>query len=174
MNKKQIQDVKKKLLEINTLISDLDPAIRSAAFNILAPLFFGDNGDNGKAEPAKISNKGKGPSLKAAHATDAGTFFAAFTHDKPNDNVHLIAAWLYSQYGLFPITRKDISDRAADIGLTIPGRPDMTMKAALHEKKKLYKKQGKGWQLTVHGETYLKKTYSVKKGSTPRPAEDDK
>lgn len=171
MDKKQIEDVKKKLLEINTLISSLNPEIRAAAFDVLAPFYFSQDRE---PELVELPIKGKKGVVKTEHPADSGAFFAAFTHDKPSDNVHLITAWLYSQYGIFPITRKEIGDFSADVGLTIPDRPDRTMAAAVSEKKKLYKKQGSGWQLTVHGESYMKQTYNVKKGSKPRPTEDNK
>jgi len=170
MDQKQIQDTKKKLLEINAIVTELDPAIRSAAFDLLAPLYFRDTGE---PTPPKKLRKEKKRAVQVKHSNDPGEFFEAFTHDKPNDNVHLIVAWLYSQYGLFPITSKDVRDLADETGLTIPERPDKTMNVAKRDKKKLYRRHGTGWQLTVHGEAYLKKNYSVKKGSKSRPAESN-
>lgn len=170
MDKKPIEETKKKLLEINAMISDLDPAIRSAAFDILVPLYFADADESRPRQRADKSRKSSG----AAEPSDVlEKFFEEFTSEKPDDNVHLIAAWLYSQFGVFPITRKDVEDLATSIGLTIPERPDKTMGTAKYNKKSLYHKQNKGWQLTVHGEGYLKKTYNVKKGNKPRPSEDE-
>jgi hypothetical protein len=168
MEKRHIEDIKKRLREINSIISDLDPAIRSAAFDLLAPLYFRDSG-----EPVsdKKSSKDKKQATKTEHPDDLKTFCEAYSHDKANINVHLLAAWLYSQHGLFPITRKDINDLAAENSLTIPERPDKTMDTAKHKKKNLYRKHGVGWQLTVHGESFLKKKYDVKKGNKPRLSE---
>lgn len=42
MNKEKIAEVQSKLREINETIAKLDPAIRSAAFEIMVPYYFGD------------------------------------------------------------------------------------------------------------------------------------
>ena len=90
-----------------------------------------------------------------------------FDHKQPKNNVLLIVAWLYSQYGVFPITTKEIKDIGNSTGLVIPGRPDNTMRTAKKKGKNLFNQHGKGWRLTVSGETYLREIYSVKKGNKP-------
>ena len=160
---KQITD---KLTEINKIILKLDPAIRSPAFGILAPFFFEETpgGDTvtegGKNEPNKVST------------ADKEEFFNSFDNNKPKDNVFLIVAWFYSQYGLFPITRRMLNEEASKAGLIIPERSDNTMRMAKHKGKTLFRQKSSGWQLTVSGEAFVKETYSVTKGKKPLPSEE--
>lgn len=168
MAKEKIGDVKKKLLEINKAISSLDPAIRSAAFEILAPYYFEEEAE-GQGKRRQKAKKDK--LIKPSTDTPEG-FFTSFDYEKPSDNVVLIAAWLYSQYGVIPITNNEIKDQADNAGLTVPDRSDTTMRNAKRNGKNLFRKRGNGYQLTVHGEKYVKDTYSIRKGAKPVPAEN--
>ncbi len=169
MSEERLLKAQKKLLAINKSITRLDPAIRLAAFEILAPYYFGEEPGPPKKKADKAGKSAK-PDVSSREK-----FFGSFDHKKPGDNVHLVAAWLYSQHGVFPITSKDISDVAGDIGLTIPMRPDNTMRSAKHNGNNLYKKKkkAKGWQLTVKGEAYMRETYDVKKGTKTRPTDEE-
>ncbi|HEX03996.1 MAG TPA: hypothetical protein ENH10_02425 [Bacteroidetes bacterium] len=169
MNDDLIKDAKKKLADINKTVAALDPSIRSAAFDILAPLYFEDH------DPAeKDSSDGKTPRRrKPASSANSEKFFSAHDHDKPKDNVHLIAAWFYSQYGVTPLTKADLIEMGSEVGLTIPDRPDNTMRQAKSDGKNLYRQKSGGWQPTVNGEAYLKSQYSVGKGKKIRPTGDD-
>lgn len=169
MDDSQIQDAKEKLAAINKIITTLDPAIRAAAFEILEPLFF----DDSPVTREKGGDKRPKRTRRAGATDDAGKFFSSFEHDKPNENVHLIVAWFYSQYGVFPVSTAELRQTADSVGLTVPARPDATMRVAKVKGKKLYQKKPAGYQLTVHGENHLKETYGVKKGTKPRPIEDD-
>jgi hypothetical protein len=42
------------------------------------------------------------------------------------------------------------------------------MYAAQKDGKSLYRKRDDGYQLTVHGEAYVKQTFNIKKGTLPR------
>jgi len=83
----------------------------------------------------------------------------------------LLAAWLYSQYGAYPVEAKEIKEFADECGLVIPNRSDNTMRQAKDKGKSLFNQQGKGWKPTVSGELYLKNTYNVKKGNKELPKE---
>lgn len=166
MAKEKIADVKKKLFEINKIISRLEPAIHSAAFEILAPHYFEEEAEG------RGRQKGKQVKIKKPPTDTPEKFFSSFEHEKPSDNVILIAAWLYSQYGVIPITNNEIKEQADNAGLTVPDRSDTTMRNSKKDSKNLFRKRGKGYQLTVHGEKYVKKTYSIKKGKKPLPAEN--
>ena len=83
----------------------------------------------------------------------------------------LLVAWLYGIYGVYPITAKEIKELGDSCGLVIPARPDNTMRKAKKNGKSLFSQQGKGWQLTVSGEMFLKEAYKVKKGNKPLPKE---
>jgi hypothetical protein len=165
-----IQEIEKKLAEINKVILNYDPAIRLAAFEILAPFYFDKEG---QVIDRKRPVKGKENNVQKLSADDLEAFFKSFDHKKPKDNVLLIAAWLYSQYGVFPITTDDIKTYADKTGLTVPERSDNTMRSSKKKSKSLFRQQGAGWALTVHGEAHVKEVYGVKKGAKARPSETD-
>ena len=102
------------------------------------------------------------------------TFFASFDHDKPADNVKLIAAWFYREYGIDPFSLEQLRQEANSVGITIPSRPNATLKAARDKGKKLFSTAGRSkFKLTIHGEASLKESYSVKKGIKSRPQEGE-
>ena len=163
MDKKIIEEVKQHLLDINKTIASLDPAIRGAAFNILAPYYFDKippPADDKKTPPAKKQ-------LPSSDTASIESFFATHEHDKPAENVFLIAAWLYSQHGTTPLTAALCNEISSQVGITVPGRADNTMRQAKHNGKNLFRQQGKGWMLTTSGELYVKETYGVRKGNKP-------
>lgn len=170
MNNDSIKDAEKKLASINKTIAGLDPSIRAAAFEVLAPLYFEDYepGHDGSATP-----KGRKHKPKPQQQEDCVQFLEEREHDKPKDNVHLIMAWLYSQYGVAVISIKEIRKCAAEASVTIPDRPDNLMRVAKHKGKIIYKQKDKGWRISVNGEAFVKETYDVKKGKKPRPSGDD-
>lgn len=170
MNDERIKDAKKKLADINKTIGGLDASIRAAAFEILTPLYFDDYEADHTGD-----KKEKKPRTRRTRVApgDPAKFFNEHDHDRPKDNVHLIAAWFYSQYGVTPITPAEVRECANGVGLTIPERPDNTMRTAKKDSKNLYRQKNSGWQLTVNGEAYAKETYGVKKGNKPRPSGDD-
>src|SRR5262249_44693974 len=95
--------------------------------------------------------------------------FTKHTHDKAADNVKLIAASYFSEFGSEPVTTEDIKSRAREVGITIPDRPDVTLKSAISGGKKLFNAVGRGkFKITVHGENYLREAYGVKKGTKTR------
>jgi hypothetical protein len=156
MDHSEFAEVKKRLVEINKVIESLDPSIRASAFEILRPHLL----PNVDGAPPKIGRNGDGGSgaMKSDRKPeDQAEFFSSRekADARPKDNVHLIAAWLYSQYGLHAITAKDVKGCADDIGITIPDRSDNTMRTAKEDGNLLYRQKGKGWQLTVKGEAYF-------------------
>jgi hypothetical protein len=165
MGNDTIDDVKGKLTELNEFVKPFCPEIRPLAFNILAPLYFDGLAQNRK--PIIPSGVDQVDETQICTSDDMGTFFCSFDHKQPKNNVLLITAWLYSQYGVFSINGKTIKDIGNDTGLVIPSRPDNTMRTAKKKGKSLFNQQGKGWKLTVSGESYLRETYGVKKGNKP-------
>ncbi len=152
MDKQQFQERVKKLKEINKVIESLDPSIKEAGFKLLQSYATGKEKES--------TNGGDDESL-----TNKEKFFTKFSHDQPADNVFLITAYFYSQYGTSPISIKEIKEVADDVGLTIPNRPDMTLKNAQRDGKSLFTSKTRGsWNPTVHGEKFLKEEYEVRKG----------
>ncbi|WP_152521661.1 hypothetical protein [Marinimicrobium sp. LS-A18] len=169
MNKKNITEVQSKLLEMNEVIEKLDPAIRSAAFEIMVPYYFDSQpSQKHKHEDSSTGQKDRSGREKA-DTSDLSSFIGSFEHGKPKDNVMLLAAWMYSQYGAHPIQAKEIKELSDACGLVIPARPDNTMRTAKDKGKSLFTQQGKAWKPTVSGEIYLKETYAVTKGNKTIP-----
>lgn len=166
------EKVKKTLLEMNELISKLDPAIREPAFEVMVPYYF--EGTTLKQPPAQTPPAVNPPPNPAVspNTSDLGEFISAFDHDQPKDNVMLLVAWLYSNYGAQPIQAKEIKELADACGLVTPSRPDNTMRQSKKNGKSLFTQQGKGWKLTVSGEMHFKETYNVTKGNKTIPKEE--
>ena len=162
MNESTLKEKTKRLLEVNEIIKKLDETIRPAAFSLLQGYV------SGGAIPERESQNSS-----SAQDNDAGgreEFFSKFSHDKPADNVKLLSAYLYSQYGTSPFSMEEIKKLANDVGVTVPGRPDMTFVAALEDGKHLFQRGGRGeFRPTVYGEAYFKKTYQVSKGKQQKP-----
>lgn len=172
MDKKDIEGIKEQLLEINKLISQLDPSIRAAAFEILAPYYFSHKQHAPVHAKATSGTESSGSSsTNTPDTSDLGAFISAFDTNKPVDNVMLLVAWLYSNYGTYPITAKEIKELGDSCGLIVPARPDNTMRQAKNSGKSLFNQQAKGWQLTVSGEMFLKENFKVKKGNKLMPKE---
>lgn len=122
-----------------------------------------------KAAKKKPTKGAKRAENKALDAQDPEDFFAQFDHTRSAENVKLIVAWLYSQHGVFPITRAHIKETADNAGLTVAERSDNTMRQAKANGKALFTQGSKGWKLTLAGERYMKEAYGVKKGNKPLP-----
>lgn len=165
MDKKSIEEMKAKLLEISEFVSRLDPSMRVVAFEMLRPRYFGEKSVQKTPDPQNSDMPNAGTATNNGAPTDLADFIKPHEHKKPADNILLLAAWLYSTRGVYPITVKEVKDLGDSCGLVIPGRPDNTMRTTKKKGKSLFNQQGKGWQPTVSGETYLKDTYKVKKGN---------
>lgn len=171
MDENLIKQAKKNLLDINKTITSLDPAIRAAAFEILAPYYFDEY------EPPANDEDGGKDKRKKRKPIETGSmeaFFVKHEHGKPKDNVFLIAAWLYSQHGVIPVTAKLCEQLADKNGIVIPNRPDNTMRHSTRKGKGIFRQEGKGWLLTTQGELYVKETYNIRKGNKPPPDTGDK
>jgi hypothetical protein len=162
--KAKMDEIVKKLHELNDVIKSLDPSIRQQSFDLLRPLFFGTQSEEDDSTPF---GKPQGSHNNGQSTQSKEVFFKSFDNKKPSDNVFLIVAWLYSQHGAISIPSDSIKAVAEDTGLIVPERPDMTLRKAQKQGKHLFTKKGSGYMPTVHGEKFLKKTYNVKKGNLP-------
>jgi len=168
MDEKTFRRWAEKLEQIGKLMEKLPSEIRLAAFELLQSYLTETSAEDAeekkRADENKIISKGEWKNKE--------DFFSAFAHDKPSDNAKLIAAYLYHKYGSEPFSTEEVKGIADDVGVTIPGRIDMTLSAAKEKGKKLFTKTGKSkFRPTVNGEVYLKAKYSVKKGTERRPGE---
>jgi len=159
MDQKEFSERSVRLQEVSDVIEKLPPEIRSDAFGLLKDYVLSDS-------------IGRSNRVNDQSAPDTGdvNLFTQFDHDKPSDNVRLIAAHLFREYGSEPFSVDEIKALAAEAGLTVPERVDMTLANATEKGKKLFIATGRGkFKPTVHGEAHLKSAYGVKKGTKPRP-----
>jgi hypothetical protein len=169
MDEKAFKELASRLEAAGAVIAKVPAEIRSTAFELLRPYVTGQQ--TFQAPPAKPGAAATGDvALAAAAAGDREAFFGAHNHDKPADNVRLIVADFYREYGSAPFTVSEINEVAKAVGITVPARPDMTLKGAKENGKKLFQSSGRGlFSPTVHGEASLKAQYHVKKGTKVRP-----
>jgi hypothetical protein len=165
MDKKKFDEIVTRLKEVSGIVKSVPSEIREESFKLLKPYITGS--------VPKENLKNDDPNDR--HPPDDGSdeeFFSKHEHDKPADNVKLIAAYFFREFGSEPFTIEEMKEKADGVGLTLPARPDMTLTQAKDKGKKLFQKISKGkFKPTVHGESNLKSTYSVRKGTKKREAE---
>jgi hypothetical protein len=165
MDKKSFEDAQERLFEINKVIEKLDPSIRAGAFELLKA-YVKSGSQSHSTEAAKHSSA----SPSNNNDVDLASLIEKHGNEKPSDNAHLLAADWYRRYGSAPFSLESLKQAGDSSGLTLPERPDMTLKAAQDGGKKLYQSAGHGlYKPTVTGELYLKKTYGVTKGNETPP-----
>jgi len=160
MDQKTFKDYVSRLEEVNTVLGKLDPTIRAEAFSVLKPYVLGEQPATDQLPPHNfVDNSPDG----------AEEFFTKFDTNKPADNVFLAAAYLYSRHGSQAFSINELKELANTTGLTLPERTDMTIRSAQRKGKRLFQRVGTDqYKPTVHGEAFLKTTYSIKKGTAPR------
>lgn len=169
MENEALEEVQKRLVEVNEVIEKIDPAIRASAFELFKDYIKSGLGGGPKTKEAASEIARSSPG-----GANLATLIERHGNAKPSDNAFLLTADWYRQYGLTPFSLRVIRESAAAAGLTIPARLDKTLKQASEGGKKLYQQTGEGFfRPTVPGELYLKKTYSVAKG-TEQPSSDPK
>jgi len=120
-----------------------------------------------KPPPAQGERKEEPPS---EGEIDRETFFTKFECKKPSDNVFLIAAYDYSQFGTAGISSNEVRKLADEVGITVPRRPDATLAQAKRNGKSLFDRTGSGrYKPTVYGEKFFRETYEVSKGTKKKP-----
>jgi hypothetical protein len=165
MDKEIFEERASRLEEVGKVINKLPSEIRLEAFGLLKG-YVTKNAATGAAAEPKEGAGGDGD----GGGTGDGGLFSKHIHDKPADNVYLIAADFFQNYGSAPFTAAEIEAAAADAGVTVPSSVDMTLRAAQKKGNKLFQSAGRGkFKTTVHGELFLKNTYNVKKGTKTRP-----
>lgn len=164
MDKKAFSDVEERLLEVNKVIAKLDSSIRVAAFEFLKPYISGGTLPH-NPDAKKLATE-HGPSV------DVSELIERHGDAKPHENVNLLAAIWFSEYGSNPFSIDYIRERGSSTGLTIPARPIMTLRQAKDKGKNLYLPAGRGFfKPTVVGEAFLRSTYGVRKGTKTPAAE---
>lgn len=162
MDDKEFKTRSSRLEQIAKVLEKLPAEVRGEAFTLLKGYV---TEHSSEAHTKTKETKGQ----RDAPAQSEEEFFASVNHAKPADNVKLIAAWLYGEYGAEPFSLEEVRAKADAVGITVPARIDMTLLEAKEKGKKLFSRASTGkFKPTVHGEAILKATYSVKKGTKKR------
>lgn len=163
MDQEEFVERSARLQEVGQLLEKLPPEIRKEAFAILRGyVCLSSEKDPERFDEQTVSNQ-----------SDEISLFTQFDHDKPSDNVRLLAAHFFSEYGSAHFSVDELKALATEAGLTVPERVDKTLASATENSKKLFMSTGRGkFKPTVYGEAYLKSTYSVKKGTKARSVGD--
>lgn len=99
-------------------------------------------------------------------SNDLEEFALGFNSEQPSENVHMLAAYHYSQYGSEPVSFKEIKEMADSVGVLIPNRPGMTLKNAQKDGNSLFKPTTRGHvKPTIHGQKYFNDQFKVTKGN---------
>jgi hypothetical protein len=164
MEQKEFHECASRLQDVGKVIEKLPVEIRNEAFNLLKGYI---------SQWASASTHREKPIQHEVESGGGTALFSRFDHDRPSDNVRLVAAYLFQEYGSEPFSAEEVKEIAANAGITIPDRVDMTLAHAKENGKQLFTRVGRGkFKPTVHGESYLKTTYNVKKGTKRREADD--
>jgi hypothetical protein len=161
----------KRIRAVGEVLKNLPAEVRSTAFQLFEE-YIVESSDDAPVQPKRTKAQS---SPKGTAVVTMEELFASSDHKKPADNVKLIAAYHYRQFGTEPFSLEDIRKIASDVGITIPERINMTLESAQTKGKKLFARTGTAkYKVTVHGEAYLKSTYGVSKGNKKPVLETEK
>jgi len=96
---------------------------------------------------------------------DLAAFFERYENLKPSDYAYLCAAYHFSVYGSVAFSLDDLRTIAAEAGLVLPDRLDMTLKQAGKGGKKLFQSAGRNaYRPTASAGLLFKERWGVKPG----------
>lgn len=149
---KEFDATVEQIFRIDQIVRQLDESIRPLAFEILA-----------RASAAAPIPQAADSALPPAPLPLSGlpAFAANHAGDTPAQNMLTLAAWLHLHDGNSPITPQKIKALADVSGLTVPRRPDCTLRYASHRNHRLFQRQGYGWLLTPYGQAYVRQTFGT-------------
>lgn len=179
----------KRIQEINNVVSKLDPAIRSEAFEMLKGYATeggiepspprggqdaktsGTDGKRVRKPPARSAATPRGP-VVAEPGEGEDEMLERHLNDADHENAMLAIAILYARHGRGPFKMAHISGVATQYNLNVPARLDMFFKSAKRGESKalVIRKLAEGWKIMPSGEAWLKETYGVKMGRRPLPS----
>jgi hypothetical protein len=164
LDKKAFDEIQDRILEVNKVVSKIDPSIRVAAFDFLKSYI-----SSGNLVTPAVPNR---PAADEHSGNDEAALIQKHGDGKPHENVNLLAAMWFMEFGSHPFSLDYVRAKAISTGLTIPERPSMTLVQAKEKGKKLYGPSGRGnFKPTVVGEAFFKATYQVKKGTKTPPSD---
>jgi hypothetical protein len=179
MDESEFKQVTGRLLEVDSVIKEIDPALREGAWELLRPYVSGD--DPGPSGPpsgskprdqkpkqtrqtrSKPKNSGKVSLPPSDNEEDS--LIQKFESMEDAENLSLTLAIFYKRYGRGPFELTLLKNLASSLSIEIPKRPDKT----LQPRKANIRKQEDGWKITPAGEKWLQDTYGVTRGKQPLP-----
>jgi len=138
------------ILRVDAIVRQLDESIRPQAFRILTEIAQTDDNEISK-EDLPI------PGLR--------DFASRYGSTTPAKNVVALAAWLFLHTRRAVIQTRKIRALAEICGLSIPHRPDCTMRYASHHSVRLFEKTSEGLCLSTYGKAYVESHFSQRKMS---------
>jgi hypothetical protein len=160
----------RRMKEVEQDLLNLDPSVRGEAFAMLRSYILTGQLDGDEA----LTPESESPSNReVVTPTDLEEFLKRHESEKEHENVLAGAAFWYGQYGRAAFSSSDIQRMADRAGITVPMRIDKTLGQMKRDGRPLFKKMGRKFVPTTHGEKYLKKTYGVRKGVGSPPEEGD-
>ncbi len=131
----------RKIKKIDLIVRQLDESIRPLAFQMLANATESD--------------------LAVLPLAGLAAFAACHSSGTPAQNMLAMTAWIHLHDNDCLITPQKIKALANVCGLTVPRRPDCTLRYASHKGNRLFIRQGYGWKLTAYGSAYVTHAYGI-------------
>lgn len=153
MTKASFDTAVDRVLRIDSIVRQLDESIRLRAFEVLTRVYLEEE----RIVPATDHK----PPAMGESATRLIEFAAIHASNVPADNVLTLVAWLFLYCGVSPFTAREITDFADFCGLSVPRRPDSTMRYASDHGNHLFARTSRGWSLTAYGEAYIRANYRI-------------
>jgi hypothetical protein len=169
MDKAGFDERAERLKQVSAVISDLDPTIRSDAWQMLKVFV------TGGASPTTKPGGGGGDQTSsldeaASPPADVQALVDKFESHADIENALLVLAIIFMQHGRGPFTTSLVKSIATEQNLPIPQRVDVSFRNIKRDGSDLLRKGADGrWKITPAGENWIKETYSVKRGSAPIP-----
>jgi hypothetical protein len=170
-------EVVKRMKEVEKATAALDISVRGEAFAMMHDYIInGDATDPSRSEMAgqkrSGSTRNKGD-VKVVAPASFDAFIMKFESDVPATNAMALAAYLYGQYGIEPLSVDEVEELAEKAGVTIPTRTDNTIRQKMWKKKKAFRMMSTGrFRPTIAGEAFFREAFGVKKGTKKRPKAD--
>jgi hypothetical protein len=137
------------------MLIDEDSAVRRRAVNAAMTLL-GEEFDAGSRS---------GASHTEDSVEDLAEFFNRDGKLNPSTSAYLCAAYHFSKNGSSAFSLEDLRSIAADAGVVLPDRLDMTLKQASKDGKRLFQSAGRNaYRPTATAGVYFRETWNVRPG----------
>jgi len=167
MDESVFKELAGRLKTASKVVEELDPVLREDAWAMLRPFIAPDSEPGEEKHTGRKRSKHETSDDIPAGGISEDILIEKHESDKEADNLYLTLAILYQRHGRGPFSLELIKSAAKALDLTLPNRPDVTLR---NSTKKVVRKQDGGYKVQPSGETWLKETYKVKKGKKAVPS----